>query len=140
MRKLKILWRILDTVGMGKVITSFMSAFIVIAFIIPLIEPNINGFGNGLWYCFSAVTTIGFGDLTAVTTMGRVLTGILAVFGILIIAMIPGILVNYFTEITKLKTNESLMVFFDKMEQLDTLSKEELREISSKIKRMRNQV
>ncbi|MGL5439899.1 MAG: potassium channel family protein [Filifactoraceae bacterium] len=140
MKKLKVLWRVLTTVGMDKVITGFMVMFFVIALLIQWVEPNINGIGNGIWYAFSTITTIGFGDLTAVTFAGRVLTGILAMYGILVIAMIPGILVNYFTEINKIKTNESVIEFFDKLEHLDSLSEEELRNLSKVIKEKRNKI
>lgn len=140
MRKLKVLWRVLTTVGMDKIITGFISIFFIIAGLIQWVEPNINGLGNGLWYAFSTITTIGFGDLTAVTLLGRVLTAILAIYGILVIAMIPGVLVNYFTEINKLKTNESIMEFFDKLEHLGSLSKEELKNLSQKIKKQRNKL
>ncbi|MCR5816973.1 MAG: potassium channel family protein, partial [Ruminococcus sp.] len=35
-------------------------------------ETDINSFGDGLWYCFAIVTTIGFGDITAHTYIGRI--------------------------------------------------------------------
>ena len=104
---------------------------------IYLVEPNIQTVGNSLWYCFAASTTIGFGDIVAVTLLGRVLTVILCIYAVLIIALIPGVVVSYFIEFNKIKSKESVVVFLDQLEHLETLSKEELRELSQKVKQRR---
>ena len=54
-----------------------------------------------------------------------------------IVALIPGILVSYFIEFNKIKSNESVVAFLDQLEHLDTLSKEKLRELSKKVKNRR---
>ena len=56
---------------------------------------------NALWYCFAVVTTIGFGDMTAVSTIGRVLSVILGVYGIVVVALITSIIVNFYGEMKK---------------------------------------
>ena len=71
------------------------------------------------------------------TAVGRILTVILVLYGIFVIALIPGVVVNYFVEFNKIRYNESLLMFMDRLEHLDTLSKEELREISQDIRNFR---
>jgi hypothetical protein len=44
------------------------------------------------------VTTIGFGDLTAVTDFGRILSVILGAYGIVVVALITSIIVNFYGE------------------------------------------
>ena len=56
---------------------------------------------NALWYCFAVVTTIGFGDMTATSTVGRILTVILGVYGIIVVALITSIIVNFYGEMKK---------------------------------------
>lgn len=56
---------------------------------------------NALWYCFAVVTTIGFGDMTAVSAIGRVLSVILGVYGIIVVALITSIIVNFYGEMKK---------------------------------------
>ena len=73
----------------------------------------------------------------AVTAVGRILTVILVLYGIFVIVLIPGVVVNYFVEFNKIRYNESLLLFMDQLEHLDTLSKEELREISQNIRNFR---
>ena len=44
---------------------------------------------------------------------------------------------SYFIEFNKIKSKESVVVFLDQLEHLETLSKEELRELSQKVKQRR---
>ena len=44
------------------------------------------------------MTTIGFGDLTAVTDFGRILSVILGAYGIVVVALITSIIVNFYGE------------------------------------------
>lgn len=61
---------------------------------------------NALWYCFAVVTTIGFGDMTAVSTIGRVLSVILGVYGIVVVALITSIIVNFYGEMRKANNDD----------------------------------
>ena len=115
----------------------YVAVLLLVAFGVWQVEPDITTFSDGLWYCFAASTTIGFGDIVAVTAAGRILTVILVLYGIFVIALIPGVVVNYFVEFNKIRYNESLLMFMDRLEHLDTLSKEELREISQNIRNFR---
>ena len=61
---------------------------------------------NALWYCFAVVTTIGFGDMTATSTIGRILSVILGIYGIIVVALITSIIVNFYGEMKKTNTDE----------------------------------
>ena len=47
------------------------------------------------------VTTIGFGDLTPTTEIGRLLSVILGLYGIVVVALITSIIVNFYGEMKK---------------------------------------
>lgn len=140
MKKLRLLWKIFKSVGADKIIVGFVLFILVVAYALKLIEPNITTFEDGIWYCFSVVTTIGFGDYYAVTTLGRGLTMVLGIYGLLVVGLIPGILVSYYLEFTKIKADTSIMNFLDKLEHLDQLDKNELKELSNKIKARKNKI
>ena len=61
-------------------------------------DEGISSFGDALWYCFATVTTIGYGDVTSVTAIGRVLSVILGIYGIVVVALITSIIVNFYNE------------------------------------------
>ena len=61
---------------------------------------------NALWYCFAVVTTIGFGDMTAVSAIGRILSVILGIYGIVVVALITSIIVNFYGEMKKAGNEE----------------------------------
>lgn len=136
-KKIKILHTIMRTTHMYEVLSGFVVYFVITALLIWLVDPNITKFSDSLWYCFAVCTTIGFGDVVATSVLGRLLSVVLSIYGILIVAYIPGVIVNYFMEFNKAKQNKSIVQFFDKLENLDELSKEELKELSELIKKKR---
>lgn len=136
MKKSRIIWKVLKRTGTIKMLYAFLILFICVSVLIRFVEPNINNLLDSLWYCFSVMTTIGFGDITAVTFAGRILSVILSISSILIIAVIPGVITSYYIETTKLRSNESIEKFLYDLEHLPELSKEELAELSEKVKKM----
>lgn len=63
-------------------------------------EENISTFTNELWYFFSIVTTIGLGDYAAISLIGRIVTVFLGIYGIVVVAVITSIIVNFYNETT----------------------------------------
>ena len=83
----------------------FGIVLLIVAFslVFPYLEEGIATFNDALWYCFAIVTTIGFGDFSAVTPLGRILSVILGIYGIIVVALITSILVNFYGE---MKSND----------------------------------
>jgi hypothetical protein len=73
---------------------------LIIAFsiVLPQFDPGIPSFEDALWYCFAIVTTIGFGDIAAATLPGRVISVVLGLYGIIVVALITSIIVNFYNE------------------------------------------
>ena len=78
----------------------FGIVLLIVAFslVFPYLEEGIATFNDALWYCFAIVTTIGFGDFSAVTPLGRILSVILGIYGIIVVALITSIIVNFYGE------------------------------------------
>lgn len=55
------------------------------------INPTIDSLGDGLWWALVTLTTVGFGDISPVTTLGRVVGGFLMVAGLFNLALFAGI-------------------------------------------------
>ena len=123
-----------------KIILTFLLFIFIGSFILDIIEPQINSIFDGIWYLFVSFTTIGFGDIVVTTIFGKIITMIIALYGTFIVALITGILINYYQELNKIKENESIELFLNKLENLEKLSNDELTEISDKIKKKRNKI
>ena len=135
MRKSRIMWNVLKRTGADKLLYGYLVLLLVISFVIVLVEPDINTYFDGLWYCYNVLSTIGLGDTIAVTFVGKVLSIILSVYSILIIAVIPGVITSFYLEVIKLRTNESMEKFIYDLERLPELSEQDLGEISEKVKK-----
>ena len=85
----------------SEILLGLLLLIFAFAYVFKFIEPGIPTFPDGLWYCFAIVTTIGFGDISAVTLVGRILSVILGIYGIIVVAMITSIIVNFYGETRK---------------------------------------
>lgn len=136
MKKFHAFKRVLKRTGAGRMLISFLLFMCIVALIIMFIEPGIKTFGDALWYCYVAATTIGFGDICVESGFAKILTVFISVYGIMAVAMIPGIVVSYYIDYLKLRDKEILSTFREKLEMLPELDKDELVEISEKIKKL----
>jgi voltage-gated potassium channel len=78
--------RLLHQRRFRKVLIASSILAVVIAFIIVPIEkaaPNstIQNFSDGLWWAIQTITTVGYGDVTPITELGRILGIIMQVLG-----------------------------------------------------------
>ena len=137
MKTVKRIYLVLNKTGALKIFLGFIIICILSSIIFMLVEPSINNIRDGIWYCFVASTTIGFGDIYAVTTIGRILTIFVSLCGIFVFAMMTGVVVSYYNEYLNIKQKESISLFLEKLEDLPNLSKKELEEISDKVKKIR---
>lgn len=94
--KRRRLWHIIRKTKVIEELIGLLASMMIIAIFLTRLEPGIATYGDGLWYTFAVVTTIGFGDIVVVTTIGRVLSVILGLYGLFIIAIITSIVVNYY--------------------------------------------
>ena len=116
----------------------YFLVFFAFAFVIYRHEAVFQTYVSALWYCFELVTTIGFGELVAVTKVGKLLSILLSVYSIGMIAIITSTVVTYHQIKIKSQEDNTLVLFMDKLERLPELEKEELEEISEKIKKLRS--
>ena len=96
--KLDVLSRIIRKTYAAEIVFGMLLLITAFSIVLPNFELNINTFGDALWYCFAIVTTIGFGDITAVTVPGRIISVILGLYGLIVVALITSIIVNFYGE------------------------------------------
>lgn len=96
--KVRILIKIIMSTFSLEVLFGLLVMIVAFSFVFIAVEPAITNFPDSLWYSFAVVTTIGFGDIVAVTPIGRILTVLLGLYGLVVVAVITSIIVNFYNE------------------------------------------
>ena len=99
MKRLKILVEILKKTGAWKILMSFIGFVFLDAFLIFLIDPAVGTYGDALWYCYAVISTAGFGDVVVTKPLTKFLSVVLTAYALLVIAIVTGVVVNYYTEL-----------------------------------------
>ena len=115
---------------------AFAGLFVVASLIVSVSEPAIGGFANSAWLMFQVVTTIGLGDFTCTSLVGRGAAIVLSVYSVFFLALITGAVVSYCQERMAARRDESVARFIEQLEHLPELSRDELVELSEKVKRI----
>ena len=63
MRNIGLFWSIIKRCQFEKIGIGFLIVFFIASGIIEMVEPDINSYGDALWYTFISTSTIGFGDI-----------------------------------------------------------------------------
>ena len=81
---------------------------LISALVVMSIEPEtFPTFFDAVYWATVSLTTVGYGDIYAVTRAGKIVTMISSIFGIAIVALPAGILTaGYMDEINRLKSNK----------------------------------
>jgi len=98
--------------------SSFFAAFSILAIVLILTASGIyllehdvqpEAFGSipaAMWWATSTLTTVGYGDVTPITPLGKVFGGLITVIGMGMVALPAGILASGFS--AQLKQNRSI--------------------------------
>lgn len=137
MKKMKVLWRVMKQTRASEILLSYLVFVCVDAFFIFLIDPAIHSYGNALWYCCAVIFTAGFGDLVATVVLSKIATVILMIYSVIVVAIVTGVIVNFYSQLIRIRQENTLEALIEKLEKLPELSKEELEELSLSVKRIR---
>ena len=112
-------------------------------------EDSIKTFGDGIWWALVTITTVGYGDITPLTTEGRIVAGILMFLGLGLIATITAVIsakfiqnfVDHHTNDDVLDKLEELESEIEKLEELEIEKLEKLEEnVLDKLKNLESEI
>lgn len=127
------------TSGAVKIFGGYLVWFFISAIPIWIFEPHIKTYADSLWFCFASATTIGYGDCYAVTLPGRIITVCLSVYSIGVVAVFTAVIASFFTDMARIRASDSARQFVDELEHLPQLSKEELEDLSERVKKFQKE-
>jgi len=114
-RSLKTLGAVLEAKREDLTVTAVCIGFLlvvmssVIYFVEREAQPEVfSSIPETMWWAVITLTTVGYGDVTPVTPLGRALGGLVALTGIGIFALPAGILASGFTTVRREKDNSSV--------------------------------
>ena len=122
MSRIKNFFGLLETVFNSKRLRTILGALIffvvVFGYVFYLTEPEVNSFGDGIWWALVTVTTVGYGDITPSTTLGRFVASALMFLGLGLIATVTAIVSAKFTQnFVDTHTNDDV---FEKLKELES--------------------
>ncbi|MBY0121721.1 potassium channel family protein [Bacillus sp. S/N-304-OC-R1] len=97
-RRIAFLDQLLRKYKIDTFVVSVMSILFLIALPMKFIEPSFDSYSDALWWAIVTMTTVGYGDLSPETTVGRIIASVLMLTGIGVIGLITGTVASIFTD------------------------------------------
>lgn len=88
-------------------------------------------FGNSLWWSFVTITTVGYGDISPATPIGRIIAGLIMVVGIGFLGMLTGTIATFFLSKNDSTTFKSQTIedIKSRLDNFDELNVEDINNI-----------
>ena len=129
MTRIKNLFRLLETLFNSRRLRTILAALIFFIFLFGYLfyvsEPDVRNLGDGIWWALVTITTVGYGDITPVTTLGRIVASSLMLLGLGLIATITAIVsAKFIQNFVDHHTNDDVLEKLDEMQlELDDIKK-----------------
>ena len=129
MTRIKNLFGLLETLFNSRRLRTILAALLFFIFLFGYLfyvsEPDVRNLGDGIWWALVTITTVGYGDITPVTTLGRVVASSLMLLGLGLIATITAIVSSKFIQnFVDHHTNDDVLEKLDEMQlELDDIKK-----------------
>ena len=130
------------------ILLALVSFICIFGYLFYVTEPQIKTFGDGIWWALVTVTTVGYGDITPLTTAGRIVAAGLMFIGLGLIATVTAIVsakfianyVDHHTNDDVLEKLEELESEIEKLEELEDGVLGKLEELESEIDQINKKI
>ena len=152
MSRVKNFFSLLETIFNSRRLRTILVALIffigVFGYLFYASEPQVETFGDGIWWALVTITTVGYGDITPLTTLGRVVAGLLMLLGLGLIATITAIVsakfiqnyVDGHTNDDVLEKLKELETEIEKIEELEDNVLGKLKELESEVDELNKKI
>ena len=129
MTRIRNLFGLLETLFNSRRLRTILAALLFFIFLFGYLfyvsEPDVRNLGDGIWWALVTITTVGYGDITPVTTLGRVVASSLMLLGLGLIATITAIVsAKFIQNFVDHHTNDDVLEKLYEMQlELDDIKK-----------------
>ena len=138
MNRIKNFIGLIETIFNSRRLRTILIALVgficIFGYLFYVTEPQIETFGDGIWWALVTVTTVGYGDITPLTTTGRIVAAGLMFIGLGLIATVTAIvsakfIANYVDHHTNDDVLEKLEELEDEIEKLEEIEEDLLEKL-----------
>ena len=145
---INLIERVFNSRRLRTILGVLIICIISFGYVFYLVEPQIKTFGDGIWWALVTITTVGYGDITPLTTIGRLVAGTLMFVGLGLIATVTAIVsakfianyVDHHTNDDVLEKLEELEDEIEKIEEIETRVVGKLKELEDEIDELNKKI
>ena len=145
---INLIERVFNSRRLRTILGVLIICIVSFGYIFYLAEPQIKTFGDGIWWALVTITTVGYGDITPLTTLGRLVAGTLMFVGLGLIATVTAIVsakfianyVDHHTNDDVLEKLEELEDEIEKIEEIESNVVGKLKELEEEIDELNKKI
>ena len=145
---INLIERVFNSRRLRTILGVLIICIISFGYVFYLAEPQIKTIEDGIWWALVTITTVGYGDITPLTTLGRLVAGTLMFVGLGLIATVTAIVsakfianyVDHHTNDDVLEKLEELEDEIEKIEQIESNVVGKLKELEEEIDELNKKI
>ena len=115
---LSLLLRVFNNKRLRTVLSLILFFIVLFGFIFFITEPDVKSFSDGLWWALVTITTVGYGDITPMTSIGRFVASALMFLGLGLIASLTAVIsVKFIQSFVDRHTNDDVLEKLEEMQK-----------------------
>ena len=145
---INLIERVFNSRRLRTILGVLIICIISFGYVFYLAEPQIKTIDDGIWWALVTITTVGYGDITPLTTLGRLVAGTLMFVGLGLIATVTAIVsakfianyVDHHTNDDVLEKLEELEDEIEKIEEIESNVVGKLKELEEEIDELNKKI
>ena len=145
---INLIERVFNSRRLRTILGVLIICIISFGYVFYLAEPQIKTIEDGIWWALVTITTVGYGDIAPLTTLGRLVAGTLMFVGLGLIATVTAIVsakfianyVDHHTNDDVLEKLEELEDEIEKIEEIESNVIGKLKELEEEIDELNKKI